>query len=133
MRRAGVFNAAGPDYVLTMGAFLEACREASASDARFTWVGEEFLLERGVEPWGNLPLWLPESDEEHRYFLEGNSGRAFAAGLVFRPVAETARDTLAWQRAGSHGLDPDARNSVQAHTLKPERERELLEEWHARS
>lgn len=129
-RRAGVFNAAGPDYVLTMEAFLEACRAAAASDARFTWVAEQFLLERGVEPWGNLPLWLPESAEQHRYFLAADCARAYAAGLDFRPVADTARDTLAWQRAGSPGLAADAPNSVQAHTLKPERERELLDEWH---
>ena len=131
-RRAGVFNAAGPDYKLTMKGFLEACRDACETDARFTWVDEQFLLDKGVEPWGNLPLWLPESAEEHRYFFAENCARAFAAGLTFRPVADTARDTLAWQRAGSPGLDTDAPNSVQAHTLKPERERELLDEWRAR-
>lgn len=131
-RRAGVFNAAGPDYKLTMEAFLEGCREACETDARLTWVDEQFLLDKGVEPWGNLPLWLSGSDEEHRYFLAQNCERAFAAGLTFRPVADTARDTLAWQRAGSPGMDTGARNSVQAHTLKPERERELLDEWHDR-
>ena len=87
------------------------------------------MLDKGVEPWGNLPLWISESDEENRYFLASNCGRALAAGLAFRPVADTARDTLAWQRAGSPGLIIDARNGVQAHTLKPERERELLDAW----
>ncbi|HVF67736.1 MAG TPA: NAD-dependent epimerase/dehydratase family protein [Pyrinomonadaceae bacterium] len=128
-RRAGVFNAAGPDYLLTMEGLLEACREACETDARFTWVGEQFLIDKGVEPWGNLPLWLPESAEQHRYFLAENCERAFAAGLAFRPVADTARDTLAWLRAGSPGMAADAPNSVQAHTLKPERERELLDAW----
>jgi 2'-hydroxyisoflavone reductase len=127
-RRAGVFNAAGPDYLLTMEGFLEACREACASDARFTWVGEQFLVERGVEPWGGLPLWLPESAEQHRFFLAENCERAFAAGLTFRPVVETARDTLAWQRAGSPGIVADGPN-VLSRTLKPERERELLDAW----
>ncbi|HKG15273.1 MAG TPA: SDR family oxidoreductase [Pyrinomonadaceae bacterium] len=131
-RRAGVFNAAGPDYVLTMEGFLEACRDACGSGARFTWVGEQFLLDRGVEPWGNLPLWIPESSEHQRYFLAENCERAFAAGLTFRPVAETARDTLAWQRAGSPGVADDAPNSVESHTLAPERERELLDEWRDR-
>jgi 2'-hydroxyisoflavone reductase len=128
-RRAGVFNAAGPDYALTMEDFLEACREACDTDARFTWVGEQFLVENGVEPWGELPLWIPESAERHRFFLSENCDRAFAAGLTFRPVTQTARDTLAWQRAGSPGIVTDAPNSVQAHTLKPERERELLDAW----
>jgi 2'-hydroxyisoflavone reductase len=131
-RRAGVFNAAGPDYKLTMEGFLEACRDACDSGARFTWVDEQFLLDRGVEPWGNLPLWIPESSEQQRYFLAEDCERAFAAGLTFRPVSETVRDTLAWQRAGSPGVADDAPNSVESHTLTPERERELLDEWRER-
>jgi 2'-hydroxyisoflavone reductase len=130
-RRAGVFNAAGPDYKLTMGEFLEACREASGSDAHFTWVGEELLLEKGVQPWGDLPLWIPESAEQHRYFLAENCARAFNAGLTFRPAADTARATLSWQRAGSPGLVTEGQ-SVQATPITPERERELLDAWRAR-
>lgn len=132
--RAGVYNASGPDYALTMGRFLEECRAVSGSGARLTWVDEEFLLERGVGPWGELPLWIPESSETHRYFLRANIDRALAAGLTFRPLAETIRDTLAWQREtegrpqlGKDGVpQPDV-------TLKPERERALLDEWHERS
>jgi 2'-hydroxyisoflavone reductase len=129
-RAGGVFNAAGPDYALTMGRFLEGCREATGSDARFTWVGEQFLLEKGVEPWGELPLWIPESDEKHRCFLAENCDEAIKAGLTFRPLAETVRDTLAWQRAGSHGFRPEALVAHE-HALTPEREEELLKEWHA--
>ena len=128
-RRAGVFNACGPDYTLTMRSFLEGCHEATASDARFTWVGEQFLLERGVEPWGNLPLWIPESDERHRCFLAENCEKAFKAGLTFRPLAETIRDTLAWQRAGSPGFIQEGLVAHE-HALTPEREEELLKEWH---
>ena len=97
---AGLFNASGPDYRLTMQGFLEACRDASGSDASFTWAGEQFLLDEGVEPWGELPLWLPESLEKHRHFLASNCEKAFAAGLTFRPLVETALDTLAWQQSG---------------------------------
>jgi 2'-hydroxyisoflavone reductase len=128
-RRAGVFNAAGPDYVLTMEDFLEACRETGDREARFTWVGEEFLVEQGVQPWGELPLWIPESSERHRFFMAVSCDRALAAGLIFRPVSETARDTLAWQRAGSQGIVADGLN-VQTNTLTPERERQLLDAWH---
>ena len=127
-RRAGVFNASGPDYVLTMGRFLEGCREATGGDARFTWVGEQFLLEKGVEPWGELPLWIPESDEKHRCFLAENCDRAAASGLTFRPLAETVRDTLAWQRAGSPGFIQEGLVAHE-HALTPEREEELLKEW----
>ena len=127
-RRAGVFNAAGPDYELTMEGFLGACRDACETEASFTWIDEQFLLDNGVQSWGELPLWIPESDEQHRYFLAENCERAFAAGLTFRPAADTARDTLEWQRAGSPGLVTDSR--YQATPLTPERERELLDAWH---
>lgn len=128
-RGAGVFNACGPDYTLTMGRFLEECRDVSRSDARFTWAGEEFLLGRGVQPWGELPLWLPWSNEKFRYFMAENCDRAIAAGLTFRPLAETIRDTLAWQDAGSPGLPPDVL-AAPAATLTHEREEELLRAWH---
>src|SRR3989440_3422112 len=83
---AGVFNANGPDYTLTMGHFLEECRAASRSDARLTWVGEKFLTEMGVGAWGELPLWIPAADETHRHFLRVNGSRAIAAGVAFRPL-----------------------------------------------
>jgi 2'-hydroxyisoflavone reductase len=132
--RAGVYNASGPDYVLTMGRFLEECRAASGSDARLTWVEEQFLLERGVEAWSELPLWIPESSETHRYFIRANIARAVAAGLTFRPPAETIRDTLKWLRESEGQPTPDKPGVPQPDvSLKPERERELLEEWKGRS
>src|SRR2546423_4710557 len=127
-RRAGVFNACGPDYKLTMRRFLEECREASRSDASFTWASEEFLIEKGVEAWSELPLWIPESSETHRYFLSANCERAFAAGLTFRTLSQTIRDTLACQSSGEPAPLKDG-VPMQDQTLKPERERELLKEY----
>ena len=126
----GVFNANGPDYRLTMGRFLEECRSVSGSDARLTWVDERFLVERGVESWSELPLWIPEGDETHRYFMANNIDKALAAGLAFRPLAETIRDTLAWQSRNEVTTADKPGVPVPDVTLRPERERELLEEWH---
>ncbi len=119
----GVFNATGPDERLTMGAMLEGCRETAGSDASFTWVGEEFLLERKVAPWSALPLWLPWSSEESRGMLAVDVSRARGAGLQFRPLEETARDTLAWHRTRGESHEWRA-------GMARERERELLAEWH---
>ncbi len=71
--QAGIYNATGPQSPLPMGALLETCRQVSGSDGvssdsvsnadvRFTWLSEEFLLANQVQPWTELPLWLPESD-----------------------------------------------------------------------
>ena len=132
-RDAGVFNATGPREPLTMGDFLEACRVGSDSDAQFTWVDEAFLAERGVVPWSHLPLWMPESMATHRYFRRICIDRALAAGLTIRPIVETVSDTLSWQRAHGGKPPPDKPGvAIPDQTLRPERERALLAEWHLR-
>jgi 2'-hydroxyisoflavone reductase len=93
-RATGVFNTAGADG-LTMAGMLGACRRASGSDARFVWASEALLVAEGVEPWSELPLWVLEEDSA---FLETGNAKAVAAGLRFRAMEETARDTLAWDR-----------------------------------
>ncbi|MGB7924979.1 MAG: SDR family oxidoreductase [Pyrinomonadaceae bacterium] len=120
-RRAGIFNATGPDYSLTMRQMLEDCRSASGSDARFVWVDDQFLKDAEVAGWSELPLWLPE---EHRIanFLSVDNSRALAAGLTFRPLADTVRATLAWDAA--RPPETELRNG-----LKRERETELLRAW----
>lgn len=121
----GTFNATGPATRLTMREMLEACREGTASDATFTWVDESFLEAEGVGPWMEVPLWLPASDTDTRGMLAVSIDRAVNAGLTFRPLAETARDTLAWHRSRPAGTQLKA-------GLQPEREHELLEKWRAR-
>lgn len=91
----GVLNAAGARGA-TLERLLVECREASASDASFTWVDEGFLAAEGVGPWMELPLWLPE--DSHGFFAIRDD-RALAAGLRFRPLAATVRDTLGWIRS----------------------------------
>lgn len=127
-RRAGVFNVSGPDYRLTFGRFLEICGEVGGDGASFAWVDERFLLDRGVEPWGELPLWLDSSNEGFRNFFAADISRALAAGLAFRPLTETVRDTLEWQKSGEA---PPLKDGVAMpdSTLRPGRERELLAEW----
>jgi 2'-hydroxyisoflavone reductase len=125
-RRTGTFNATGPDYRLTFGRFLEECRAATGSGARFVWADEKFLLEAGVQPWMELPLWLDSADEVNRYFQEVSVEKAVAAGLSFRPLAETVRDTLAWDL--TRPADAERRAG-----LARGREREVLAAWQARA
>ena len=94
----GTYNATGPAQPIGMGALLEACRDATGSDATFTWMDETFLAREGVRPWSEMPLWVPESDPVASGLLDVPIARAVAAGLAFRPLAETIADTLAWSR-----------------------------------
>jgi 2'-hydroxyisoflavone reductase len=115
----GVFNAKGPDYPLTMGELLDTCVKVSGSDARFTWVDEDFLLDQSVGPWMELPLWLPASMNA---INTARSDKAYAAGLTFRPIAETVRDTLVWDAT----LPPDTERRA---GLAPAREAAVLDAW----
>jgi 2'-hydroxyisoflavone reductase len=123
--QTGIYNATGPDYVLTMGRLLEECRAVSGSDARFTWVDGRFLIEAGVTPWMGLPIWVGD-EEEARGFHAIDCSKAIAAGLDFRPLAETIRDTLAWD--ATRPADTEWRAGLNA-----DRERELLQTWHVMS
>ncbi len=126
--RTGVYNATGPAYELTMSDMLATCRQAIGSSARFTWVDEAFLLANGVAPWSELPLWLPEADNG---VMAVDCRQAMAAGLAFRPLAETVEDTLAWLRADRAPLDGGL-GAIALHAgMARAREAELLAAWHA--
>ncbi len=121
--RRDVFHATGPLDPTGMGAVFEAARRASGADARPVWVDEAFLLAQNVRPWMDLPLWIPESALDSAGLEQMDIRRAVAAGLTFRRLEQTMRDTLAWSRTRA----PGPRKAG----LTPERERELLERWAA--
>jgi len=115
-RLAGTMNAVGPATPLLLRDFLEACRVPGV-DAQLTWVDAPFLEQQQVAPWSDLPVWVPRSEA----FAQVSCAPALAAGLAFRPVADTARDTLAWWRA-----EPEERRGKLRAGLTPEREAEVL-------
>ncbi len=131
-RTAGAFNATCP--ALTFAELLSSCRRVAGNDAALTWVDEPFLLEREVGQWMELPLWIAESDPEWAHMQEADVSRALAAGLTFRPLDETVRDTLRWaQERDAPGPGTAAMGPADDVGLKPERETELLADWHART
>jgi 2'-hydroxyisoflavone reductase len=114
----GRFNATGPVPPLTMEGVLKSCREVTGSDARFVWVSDDFLHEHEVGEWMELPLWLV--DPAFGGMLEADVSRAVAAGLAFRPLADTIAATI------------EQAETVDGVGLSPEREQELLAAWNAR-
>ncbi|HYM67977.1 MAG TPA: NAD-dependent epimerase/dehydratase family protein [bacterium] len=119
--RTGTFNVGGRTGT-TIGEVLETCRiVGGAPDASFVWVSEAFLVENGVGPWLELPLWVPHGRDS---FIGLDSSKAVAAGLRPRPLAETVRDLLAWDRRRP---EPVMRRAG----VSADREAELLERWQA--
>ena len=122
----GVYNANGVPNELTMGRLLQECKMTTESDASFTWVSEDFLLQEKVAPWSDMPLWMPEDAAPHmRGFMLINCDKAVDAGLTFRPLSDTIKDTLNWWR--TNRLDGEWKAG-----LEPARESSLLAQWHER-
>lgn len=94
----GPYNVVSPPDHTTMSEFLEACKQTTGSDAEFVWTAPETILEAGIEPWTDLPVWLPPG-EDYDTMHRANVTKALEAGLRCRPVQETVADTWEWLRS----------------------------------
>lgn len=119
----GPYNLVSPPGQATFGELLEACAAVTGSDAELCWTDPEAVLAAGVEPWTELPVWLPPG-ELYDTMYGGDVSRALATGLRCRPVAETVAATWEWLRqlGGRAPQRPD-RPRV---GLDPEREAKVL-------
>jgi 2'-hydroxyisoflavone reductase len=115
----GAFNTVSKPGHATMTSLLSAAVASVGSDARLVWAEPEVVLAAGIEPWTELPVWLPPEGEAAGLH-DGDVTAAYASGLTCRPVAETVADTWAWLQAEG---DPEGRPG---HGLDPAKEREVL-------
>jgi len=121
---AGVFNGVGPATPRPMAELLYGIRGVTTTETIFTWVPQDFLTEQGVRPYSHMPVWMPP--------LPGREGFArfdltpeVEAGLTFRPLAVTARDTLDF-----HFSRPPERQAELRAGITAQREAEVLAAWH---
>jgi 2'-hydroxyisoflavone reductase len=139
----GTYNINGPvGGGMTIGKLLDACKKFTDSDAIFTWADADWLAVQGVNPWAQMPVWIPPS-EEMAGFHTRDISKATKAGLTTRPLDTTIADTLAWLDGEYMPIWKQAmidRGTPEAEFdfgdsrpgLTREREAELLEMWKAR-
>ncbi|MFI2213661.1 NAD-dependent epimerase/dehydratase family protein [Streptomyces sp. NPDC020141] len=123
---AGPYNMASEQGHTTMEALLTACVRATGSDAELRWTEPRVILEAGIEPWSQLPVWVPatEAADLHNSVYRLSVAKALAAGLRCRPVEETVADTWAWLRSADvSGLPRHVRATA---GLAPELEAKVL-------
>ncbi|WP_241968122.1 hypothetical protein [Streptomyces sp. ICBB 8177] len=77
------------------GDYLDACVAATAGRAKLVYIDDRLFVEHGVEPWTEIPLWLPPGPRSAGVWA-ASCAKALAAGLRCRPVADSVRDTAAW-------------------------------------
>ena len=119
----GIFNAISTSGHTNMSEVLECCRLTTKSDAEFTWVPSEFVLEQDIRPWSEMPIWVdPASHGIHSF----DTRRAARSGLTCRPIIETVVDTWAWLQDGGQTQIPVG---LTAPGISAEKEQATLAAW----
>lgn len=120
----GVFNVPGSDQPLCMKDFLEACSESTGGHPNYRWCDDDFLISEGLAPYFTPPMWTPLKGP-----MSGmgsvDCGRAHAAGLKTRPLADTLRDTYSWMCGQGAGLSPTV--------WSRDDERRILQHWSSKN
>lgn len=122
-KNIGTFNADAQAGSLTMGKVVNACLKASPRAGKPVWLPADFLAENNVGAWMDLPCWIPAHGDEAG-FGQRSASKALAAGLMYRSLDSTVRDTLAYW----NGL-PAERRAKPGAGLSAERESEVLAKW----
>jgi 2'-hydroxyisoflavone reductase len=122
-KETGVYNANNLPKTLTMERVLEECKIASDSDASFTWVSDNFLMQEKVARWSELPLWMPEEGAPHlKGFMFINCNKAIGSGLSSRHLNDTIRDVLTWRETNC--ADEELKAGIDR-----DKEQGLLRKW----
>jgi 2'-hydroxyisoflavone reductase len=124
-KASGVFNVTGPALPFGIGDVLATIATVAGVKPNLVWVSDEFLVAQGVRPLDGVPLWVPP---EYEYFFRVDISKAVAAGLEFRPLADTTRDTLEWLRSVPPGSKAGSRMGIES-GLTVERVAAMLAEW----
>ncbi|AOR34739.1 reductase [Streptomyces fodineus] len=93
---SGPYDLIGPPGHSTMGELLDLCVRVTGADAELRWIDPETILAAGIEPWTELPVWVPPDSELYDCVHRTDVSRALATGLVCRPPADTVADTWRW-------------------------------------
>ena len=118
----GTFNTVSRRGHATMATLLEAAREVTGSRATLVWVSPEVIEAAGIQPWTELPVWVPPFGE-YVGIHDSDVSAAYAAGLTCRPVSQTIADTWRWLQDQG---DPPSRPGLPVHRLSPDTERRVL-------
>jgi 2'-hydroxyisoflavone reductase len=122
-RLAGAYNLVSPPGHTTMGELLSTANILVGGHADLRWIDPEPILAAGVQPWTDLPIWLPPGDD-HDFMHGGDVSRALAAGLRLQPIGDTIADTWSWLQ--DIGGTPPQRADRPPVGLAPDLEAKLL-------
>lgn len=120
----GVFNAAALPQ--TFREFLILCQRVTQSKTKLTWLPRQFLYERSVEAFSQIPLWVPV--EEDPGFFQISSAKARNQGFETRPAVETLAASWRWYQSAFFDGTVFPHNGL---GISAERQSTLLADWHS--
>ena len=122
--RRGIYNVVGPKTPMTSREFYERAQKAINPDARLVFVDDyAFLKANGID--GAVPWVMLEGNDVGHQSVKND--KAVTAGLGFRPIERTIRDTLAWWPTVA-----ESRRLAPKFAISPEVEVKALTDWRAR-
>lgn len=129
-RTTGIYNATGPAKPLTIAEMLYGIKAITTAGAQFVWAPADFLASQKIQGWRHMTVWInPAGDSAG--FLRRSNAKAVAAGLTFRPLAVTAKDTLDWNKTRPAAeLQALAEGAVGG--ISAQREAEVIAAWRAK-
>jgi 2'-hydroxyisoflavone reductase len=132
LNTTGTYNLVSNANGFKFGELAAACIAAAHKQARpaaaprAVWIPAAFLEEQKVEPWSEMPVWLPATGDEAAFAGTSNAA-AVAKGLEITPLRKTVDDTMAWHLA----RPAEEREKLKA-GIAPEKESAVLEAWKAK-
>lgn len=114
----GTFNATGPNSPYTLGSIFDISKSFSRFNPFFVKAEDKWLLDNEVQPWMELPLWIPS--DTGKALMNVSIERSLKNGLTFRSLKNTIKDTLEWYDE----INGDEKEWQAG--LKTEKEQELL-------
>ncbi len=124
-RESGTYNVVGPRTPRPMAELLYGIRAVTTAETTFTWVDTDFVIDAGLRPYGEMPVWRPARDGAEG-FARFDLTPEVEKGLTFRSLADTTAATLEF-----HFSRTAERQAEVFNRLSPEREAEVLANWHA--
>ena len=125
VEESGTYNAVGPRTPRPMSELLYGIRAVTTAETTFTWVDTDFLINAGLRPYGEMPVWRPARDGAEG-FARFDLTPEVERGLTFRSLADTTAATLEY-----HFSRPPERQAALRAGVDADREAEVLTLWHA--
>ena len=122
---SGTYNVVGPRTPRPMAELLYGIRAVTTAETTFTWVDTDFVINAGLRPYGEMPVWRPARDGAEG-FARFDLTPEVEKGLTFRSLADTTAATLEF-----HFARPPERQAALRAGVSAEREREVLDLWRA--